>query len=331
MNNFTKLILLVGALAGGAYYVKSNNIQIPNIPALSNLGINNSAGGGAIGGGGGGGSSLTPMAAGSSIRIGSFNIQVFGSSKLAKPEVVDVLVKVVRQFDIIAIQEVRASDTTVVSQFLQMINSTGRHYDAVVGPRLGRTNSKEQYAIIFDQERIEVDPASVYTVADPDDLLHREPLVAGFRVRGVPPEEAFTFSLVDIHTDPDETHQELDALGDVYRAVRNDGRHEDDIILLGDLNVDDAHLGELGRVSDITWIISGTPTNTRRTKQYDNMLFTRRATTEFQGRAGVFDFANEYQLSMDAALMVSDHMPIWAEFSPYEGGDAGRLATRPQQ
>lgn len=325
MRNLTKLVMFVGALAGGAYYLKSNNIPIPNIPALSNLGIGTSADGNSSVG-----VNATPMAAGSSIRIASFNIQVFGSSKLAKPDVVAVLVKIIRQFDIVAIQEVRASDSTVVSQFLQMINSTGRHYDAVVGPRLGRTNSKEQYAFIYDQERIEVDPSSVYTVADPDDLLHREPLVAGFRARGVPPEEAFTFSLVNIHTDPDETHQELDALGDVYRAVRNDGRHEDDILLLGDLNVDDEHLGELGRVSDITWIISGTPTNTRRSKQYDNMLFLRRATTEYQGRAGVFDFTNEYQLSMDAALMVSDHMPIWAEFSPYEGGEAGRLATRPQ-
>ncbi|MBL9123169.1 MAG: endonuclease/exonuclease/phosphatase family protein [Planctomycetaceae bacterium] len=323
MSKFTKLLLFVGALAGGGYYLKSNNFQLPNLPALESLGVGPAGGTSSSG-------SLPPMAAGSAVRIGSFNIQVFGSSKLAKREVVEVLVQIVRQFDIVAVQEVRASDTTVVSQFVQQLNATGRHYDAVVGPRLGRTNSKEQYAFIFDRERIEVDPSSVYTVADPDDLLHREPLVAGFRVRGVPPEEAFTFTLINIHTDPDETVQELDALGDVFRAVRNDGRHEDDIILLGDLNVDDAHLGELGRVSDITWVISGTPTNTRRTKQYDNLLFQRRATVEYQGRAGVFDFASEYQLSMEAALQVSDHMPVWAEFSPYEGGESGRMAARPR-
>ena len=102
------------------------------------------------------------------------------------------------------------------------------------------------------------------------------------------------------------------------------------VTLLGDLNVDDGHLGELGAVSDITWVISGTPTNTRRTRQYDNILFTRRATVEYAGRAGVFDFAAEYGLSMEAALTVSDHLPVWAEFSPYEGGEAGRLASRPR-
>jgi endonuclease/exonuclease/phosphatase family metal-dependent hydrolase len=270
------------------------------------------------------------MARGEAIRVATFNIQVFGTSKLGKPDVVEALVKIVGQFDVVAIQEVRAADPTVVNQFVSLINATGRRYDAVVGPRLGRTSSKEQYAFIFDTTRIEVDPSSVYTVDDPDDLLHREPLVAGFRVRGPPPEQAFTFTLINIHTDPDETDQELDALDDVFRAVRNDGRHEDDIILLGDLNVDDSHLGELGMTSDITWVIAGTPTNTRRTRQYDNVLFQRQATVEYTGRAGVFDFASEFQLSMDAALEVSDHLPVWIEFSPYEGGESGRLARQPR-
>lgn len=121
----------------------------------------------------------------------------------------DVLVKVVRRFDVVAIQEVRSTDDTVVPRFVEMVNADGSRYDFVIGPRLGRTNSKEQYAILFNTARIEVDRGSIYTVDDPQDLLHREPLVARFRVRGVPPEKAFTFNLVDIHTDPDETVQEL--------------------------------------------------------------------------------------------------------------------------
>ena len=40
--------------------------------------------------------------------IASFNIQVFGQSKLSKPQVVEILAQVARQFDIVAIQEVRA-------------------------------------------------------------------------------------------------------------------------------------------------------------------------------------------------------------------------------
>jgi deoxyribonuclease-1-like protein len=264
------------------------------------------------------------------IRVGSFNIQVFGVQKLNKPRVMNLLADVVRRFDIVAIQEIRANTNDILPQFVDLLNSKGRHYDFIIGPRLGRTSSKEQYAFIFDAASIEADRNSTYTVEDPDDRLHREPLVGWFRVRGPKAEEAFTFTLVNIHTDPDETSTELDALADVYRAVRGDGREEDDTILLGDLNVSDRRLGRLGDLSGMTPVISGIPTNTRGDKQYDNLLFTMPATQEFTGRGGVFDLIREYNLTIAEALEVSDHMPIWAEFSIYEGGQAGRFATKPR-
>jgi deoxyribonuclease-1-like protein len=262
------------------------------------------------------------------VRIASFNIQVFGEKKIANPRVRSLLADIVRRFDVVAIQEVR-SKQDILPQFVDAINATGRHYDYVIGPRLGRSVSKEQYAFVFDTASIEVDRNALYTVADPDDLLHREPLVGWFRVRGPPPDQAFTFSLVDIHTDPDETSQELDALADVFRAVRDDGRGEDDVILLGDLNVDDHHLGRLGQISHIHWSISGVASNTRGNKLYDNIIFSELATTEYTGRWGVFDMIREFNLTVEEALQVSDHMPVWAEFNIYEGGQGGRFAQRP--
>lgn len=263
------------------------------------------------------------------VLIASFNIQVFGTSKLQKTPVMAVLADIVRRFDVVAIQEVRSTDDTVVPQFVTLINSAGRAYDFVIGPRLGRTNSKEQYAILFDTTRIEVDPRSVYTVPDPQDFLHREPLVARFRVRGVPPNQAFTFTIVDIHTDPDETDTELNALGDVFVSVQRNGTGEDDVILLGDLNVDEYHLGNLGRLPGIGYAISGVPTNTRRNKTYDNIVFDRRTTVEYTGRSGVLDMMTAYGLSEDQALEVSDHLPVWAEFSAYEGWSGGPIAQQP--
>jgi endonuclease/exonuclease/phosphatase family metal-dependent hydrolase len=275
--------------------------------------------------------SAPPARTDGTIRVASFNIQVFGTSKAAKPHVMDILARIVREYDVVAIQEIRSKDQDVIPNFVELINATGRHYDYVIGPRLGRTSSKEQYAFIFDLATVEVDRNQLYTVADPDDLLHREPFVAWFRVRGAPSDQAFTFTLVNIHTDPDETDQELDALDDVFRVVRDDGRQEDDVIILGDLNVDDQSLGQLGQISGMTWVISGTPTNTRGTSQYDNLVFHGAATSEFTGRGGVFDFLRHHNLSMEQALEVSDHLPVWAEFSAYEGGQPGRIATLPDE
>lgn len=272
---------------------------------------------------------LPPVRPGDTIRIATFNIQVFGEHKLADARTADALVRIIRKFDVVAIQEIRAKDANFMARFLAMVNAGGFQYDCVVGPRLGRTDSKEQYAYLFDLSRVEVDRTSLYTVADPDDLLHREPFVAGFRARGAPQQEAFTFALVDIHTDPDETDGELNALDDVFRAVRNDGRGEDDVILLGDLNVDESHLGQLGALPYIAYVVSGVPTNTRGTQTYDNIIFDRRATTEYSGTAGVLDVMREFNLTMDQALLVSDHLPVWAEFSVYEGGKPGNVAAQP--
>lgn len=267
---------------------------------------------------------------GETIRIASFNIQVFGDSKASKPHVMEKLAIIIRNFDVVAIQEIRSKNTSLIPNFVELINATGRHYDYVIGPRLGRTVSKEQYAFIFDTQSIEVDRRQLYTIEDPDDLLHREPLVGWFRVRGPPEREAFTFTLVNIHTDPDETKQELNALDDVFLAVQNDGRGEDDVIVIGDLNVDERHLGELGQLPDIAWCITGIPTNTRGNHSYDNIVFNARATREFVGVAGVFDFMRKFNMSLQEALEISDHLPVWAEFSIYEGGVPGRVAARPE-
>jgi deoxyribonuclease-1-like protein len=179
--------------------------------------------------------------------------------------------------------------------------------------------------------RIETDRESAYTVEDPGDYLHREPFVVSFRVRGLDSTQAFSFKLVNIHTDPDETDIELDALDDVFVAVQQDGSGEDDVILLGDLNVDERHLRELGRLPDIAHVIAGVKTNTRRTKSYDNIVLDARNTTEYTGHCGVLDLMAEFGLTMDQALNVSDHMPVWAEFSVFESGSGAVIATRPGQ
>jgi deoxyribonuclease-1-like protein len=276
-------------------------------------------------------STQPPPRGNQTIRIATFNIQVFGEAKLNDPQVMQTIVAILRSFDLIAIQEVRSVTQDIMPQLIALLNADGKyHYDYAIGPRLGRTSSKEQYAFVFDTATIELDRYQLYTVDDPDDLLHREPLVGWFRARGPAPEQAFTFSLATIHTDPDETNQELDVLDDVFFKVREDPRRgEDDVILVGDFNARASKLRQLGQMRGLVKVIDGeTPTNTLHNAQYDNILFQETATTEFTGRCGVFDFRRQYNLSLDQAQRVSDHMPVWAEFSVFEGGRSG-LAARP--
>ena len=262
------------------------------------------------------------------ITIASFNIQVFGTSKMAKTNVMQCLVDVVRKFDLVAIQEVRSSDQTIIPEFVRMINANGRRYAHVLGPRLGRTSSKEQYVFVYDTECIELWPSSVLTMSDPQDVLHREPLVARFRVRTANPDQGFTFWLMNAHTDPDEVKTEVDGLAEAYVSIQQDGWGEDDVILLGDLNANERQLGQLGELPGMQYAISQIPTNTRGTKTYDNILFDGRTTVEYTGASGVLDLMKEYRLSMEQALEVSDHLPVWATFSAYEGQSGTSVAER---
>ena len=227
----------------------------------------------------------------------------------------------------VALQEVRSERPDVLQRLLEQINTAGGHYALLAGPRVGRTASKEQFVFVFDQATVEVDRGASYTVEDPDDLLHRPPFVGWFRVRGPAPNQAFTFTLVNTHIDPDEVPAEIKVLDDVFFSVRDDGRGEDDVILLGDFNTDDRHLHDLGRVSGMLAAISGRPTNTRQTQEYDNLIFQLPATSEYAGRSGVFDFMREYNLTLDQALQISDHLPVWAEFSMQEGGGVPSVAA----
>jgi len=257
------------------------------------------------------------------ILVASFNIQVFGESKMAKRHVVEVLARVVRQFDIVAIQEVRAKSDEIIPSFVRAVNADGSRYHWVIGPRQGRTVSKEQYAFIYDTTRIEVDPASVGIVPDPQNKLHRPPMHARFRTKIRPAEMAFTFWLVDIHTDPDEVPQELDALAGVFQAMQAARPDEDDVILLGDLNAGPPEFKAFQRIPGVTWAIAGTTTNTRRSKTYDNLVFTRPATSEYLGGWGVVDLQTTFGLPLEAALEVSDHNPVWGAFYPAEVRGAG--------
>jgi len=320
MKRLSSLVLAIGAALLGAYLVQSGALRGLKLPGLN------------LGGGVTTQSGTVPPRLGETIRVATWNIQVFGEDKLNDPAAMNVIVQVLRNFDVIAIQEVRAVSQDVVPELVRQLNAGGQHhYDYVLGPRLGRTTSKEQYAFVFDMASIEVDRDQLYTIDDKDDLLHREPLVGWFRARLAPEQSqlAFTFSLVNVHTDPEEVDRELDVMDDVLFAVQGDTRREDDNILLGDFNVNDKHLGELGRVNGLAWIVSNTPTNTRGSAQYDNMFFLRTATPEFTGRGGVYDYLREFNLSIDQALKVSDHLPVWAEFSVYEGGRPQPIAARP--
>lgn len=255
------------------------------------------------------------------ILIASFNIQAFGESKMNDPWVMERIVAILREFDIVAIQEVRAKDQTLMTRLMQLVNAQGARYDYLLGPRLGRTVSKEQYAYVYDTNRVITSPDASYTIQDEQDLLHREPLVARFVTKVPPNVRPFSFSLVNMHTDPDEVKDEMPVMHTVLKSIREFEylyAQEDDVLLMGDLNASPRQFGPLAQVPGLYWIIDKEPTNTIRKSVYDNIIFDRGLTNEYTGRSGVLDMTQMFGCKTEEALKISDHLPIWAEFVTVE-------------
>jgi len=263
------------------------------------------------------------------IIMGSFNIQVFGRSKIGKSDVTNILVDVARRFDILAIQELRSTDQSIIPRFLEMINADGSKFRSVVGPRQGYTISTEQYVYIYDSEKIQL-MGEPYVAPDPQGLIHRSPLVAHFRCLNLPPDQAFTFTLLNIHVDPDQVPTESAVLADVIARVRQTHPYEDDFILLGDVNSPPRFF------QSYRWFDNQYPvvadewqTKTAQNLNRDNIVFNAGNTREFLNQSGVMNLMLEYNLSVENALQVSDHLPVWAVFSAAEAQPARMVQEDP--
>lgn len=59
------------------------------------------------------------------IKVAAFNLQIYGTAKASKPEVLAVLSKIVRNYDVIAVQEIRDSSQTALPMLKDAVNSIG--------------------------------------------------------------------------------------------------------------------------------------------------------------------------------------------------------------
>jgi hypothetical protein len=260
------------------------------------------------------------------VRIASFDMHAFGESKLKKSIVLETVAKMIRQFDVIALQHIQSRQQNILPELIDKVNQGDRRFDYCIGPRVGPEASQQQFAFVFDTDRIETDRQMLYTVDDPQQLMAYEPLVGWFRSRLVPVEHAFTFSLVNLLVDPLNSEREWKLLPDLIRSVRQDGRSEDDILLLGDFGCSDRELVSLKNIG-MVFALEGTPTTVTGEAMLDNIVFPTRATDEFTGKSGVIDFLRNGNLSIDQAFQISTHMPVWGEFFASEGGSPGYIGT----
>jgi len=260
------------------------------------------------------GSCILPSA--HKIKIASFNLQIFGLTKAGKPEVVDVIARVIREFDIVAVQEIRDSAGTAIDVLAAAVDSAGVDYEYAIGPRVGRTSSKEQYAVFYNTATIQALPGAYTFDEGASDPFEREPYIAMFKAK----DGAADFVIIDIHTKPDDATAEIEYLPTVMTDAAS-AMGEPDVICLGDFNADWSYYDEddyemTFPIGFYNWLIPNAADTTvaLSSNTYDRIVTTKSMDEDYAGTAGVFRFDLEYGLSAAETAAVSDHYPVWAEF-----------------
>ncbi len=246
-------------------------------------------------------------AADSPLRIASFNIQVFGQSKMRKAPVVSTLLRILDRYDLVFIMEIRDNDNVAIFDLLDRLNKqSAKNYQIIVSERLGRSDSKEQYAYLFNPDKVV--PDASYVFEDSKNQFEREPYVAHFKAG------ATDFTMIGIHTTPSDVSNELRALPAVYAQAKAKFQSSD-VFVLGDLNADCSYYHEsegFNYFPDPVTVMVGNDVDTTVAQTnctYDRVLAFG-SVTRSASQAVPFNFPQAYGLDEALAKEVSDHYPV---------------------
>jgi len=258
---------------------------------------------------------LEEVAREDSIRIATFNIKIFGKTKMGKEDVVAELVTIFDRYDMVSVQEIKDIDQQVPYQFLgELRNGSSMEWDMQLSERSGQQEDdiggQEQYAIYYRNTVVmPTENGSLYNDSALDEF-QREPFITEFTAITNEGESTdFKFTIITIHTSPSTALDELSALGNLSTTIPL----ESNLIMLGDFNADCdyAALHELDALSirneNHTWIVPDDADTTVSSTRcaYDRIVLDEDVSMSYTGWWGI-----DREMS---GGNVSDHYPVWFE------------------
>ena len=255
------------------------------------------------------------------IRIGSFNIQIFGTTKASRPNTLTVLAKIASTYDVLAIQEVGSNGSTALeSTCIAVMDAYVARINELEGADEYAYVRGEQYAIVYRKAKIEMVSSSLYSGTS---SFTYTPLTAYMRSTT----GNLDFAMVVIHTSPSYAITEVPAL---IAAMTDVGMlyNEPDVICLGDYNADGSYYDEgegdaLSAFNDYITVIPNTTDTTvaDSSNTYDRIQLSSTMTSDYATIYGVIRIGQEYDVSICEGTTItagtesalSDHYPVWAE------------------
>lgn len=156
------------------------------------------------------------------INIAAYNMQIFGISKLEKPELMRNYKELIEKYDLFFIQEIRDESGLAFKELCDSLNN----YSCSISSRAGSTQTKEQYGVVWDS-RINVTLITDYNLLNYSDTFERPPIRVDVSINNK------TLDFYIIHTKPENAAAEITSLEQlvVQENLQN-------VVIMGDLNMD---------------------------------------------------------------------------------------------
>uniref|UniRef100_A0A3B4FPT3 Uncharacterized protein n=1 Tax=Pundamilia nyererei TaxID=303518 RepID=A0A3B4FPT3_9CICH len=140
--------------------------------------------------------------------------------------------------------------------------------------------------------------------------------------------------LIPVHTKPEDSLKELDELHDVVEDIRKKWKN-DNIMLLGDFNADGRYLSKKKKEkiricsSSYNWLIDDNVDTTASNKNdntYDRIVVYGQTMLNaiVPNSAKSFNFQQEFDLTDEEALGISDHYPVEVELKTKDASGEGQ-------
>jgi endonuclease/exonuclease/phosphatase family metal-dependent hydrolase len=246
------------------------------------------------------------------VKLVSWNIQNFGKSK--SDVEINFIANTLKNYDIIAIQEVVAGygGAQAVAKLADELNRKGEKWDYVISNPTSSTPYKmERYAFIWKTAQIKK-IGRAWLEKKYHLEIDREPFYCTFEYK------KNKFTVVNFHAitksqQPETEIKYFKFLPAIYPDLN--------LLFVGDFNCPQSHtvfipLKEMGYqsilVNQKTSLKQQVKNNKYLASEYDNMFYNTSKVNRID--KGIISFHNNFG-SLKEARMISDHIPIWFEFS----------------
>jgi len=236
--------------------------------------------------------SSSPAHAKGSFSIASWNLQTFGPTKASNDTLLSYYGEKLDKYNLFVIEEIRDESDMAIKALAEKLPS----YHYIMSERAGKSTSKEQYAIFYDNKSVLVNFTD-WTQQEQNNF-ERPPLEATFRV------DNWTFTIYVMHVKPSNAPQELSNLEQLV------GAQTSNTIILGDLNADGEYYfnGVIHNFLGWHWLITSDMDTTvaASSNAYDRIIINNATENNFI-RVGTMT---------DVQSSQSDHYLVFAVFNP---------------